>query len=94
MLDDNLSQLEQELELIPETAKEINANQRLFLSWFSNIWHLLTDAFIYKSKIQVLQCCDRDGNLCWYVYDPITHQFAWLESEDEIRVWIEQLYRR
>ncbi|HEY9634793.1 MAG TPA: hypothetical protein V6D14_15430 [Coleofasciculaceae cyanobacterium] len=41
----------------------------------------------------VRQSRDRKGYVWWYVYDPKTEQRAYLASEEEVLLWLEERYR-
>lgn len=68
-------------------------NQPKILSWFGAFWCWFVDRFAFSSELQVRQRHDRDGNLWWDIYDPITKRSAQFSSESEVRVWIEQSYQ-
>ena len=47
------------------------------------------------SDLQVWHESDRYGHIsCWRAYDPTTGRSACFGSEEEMRMWIEQLYYR
>jgi hypothetical protein len=46
-----------------------------------------------SQELQVWQKVDRNGNIYWRAYDPITGKSFTSGSESDIRAWIEQLYR-
>jgi hypothetical protein len=39
---------------------------------------------------QITQVCDRRGQLWWQVYDPMTGQTKYLDSETEVQIWLEE----
>lgn len=45
-----------------------------------------------QPEIKVWQRQDRFGNEYWEVYDPNTNRSASLGSEEEVRIWIEELF--
>ncbi|MBE9180543.1 hypothetical protein IQ268_18440 [Oculatella sp. LEGE 06141] len=47
-----------------------------------------------SSEPQIRQLRDRDGNVQWRSYDPITGQINFFSSEVEVRTWLEQRYYR
>ena len=62
------------------------------LSRLQRVWQFITDSLSHPSELEVRETYDRSGNLWWYVYDPKTGRSAWLDSEDEVRIWIEKNY--
>jgi hypothetical protein len=42
---------------------------------------------------EIWQTLGRDGTLWWHVYDPMTGRTADLESEEEVRIWLEERLR-
>lgn len=41
---------------------------------------------------KINQKCDRQGNIYWQIYDPVTRQYASFASEKEVRIWLEKRY--
>lgn len=59
---------------------------------FLNVWRWFVD-FIYRQpEPEVWERRDRQGNIYWFAYDPATGQSAYLASEQEVMMWIEQIY--
>jgi hypothetical protein len=54
------------------------------------IWYWLTNCFENPSEPCISQWCDRSGNRWWHAHNPTTGESAWLNSVDEIRVWLDQ----
>jgi hypothetical protein len=46
---------------------------------------------LVKSRVEpeIKQKCDRAGNKYWRVYDPISGSYCYLNSEQEVRVWLD-----
>ncbi|NJM65993.1 MAG: hypothetical protein HC851_10165 [Acaryochloris sp. RU_4_1] len=78
----------------PKSEPETRPQRFTLLSWLGRYWQALLDSFSCQSEFRIRQRRDRQGNLWWIVYDPITNQSAQLASEDEVRLWIEQFYQR
>lgn len=53
----------------------------------------LVSELIVKSELQV-EMLDRGDSVGWYAFDPKTKQQFLTDSEDEMRVWIEQHYQK
>jgi hypothetical protein len=41
---------------------------------------------------QIVQKCDRSGNVYWQIYDPISGFHCSLNSEQEVREWLDTRY--
>ncbi len=64
--------------------------------FWHQIWQLLTQP-IERPRLQmslpepqITQICDRQGQVWWQVYDPLTGQTKYLDSETEVRIWLEE----
>lgn len=55
---------------------------------------ILGDLFLHSSEPKIQQKRDRSGNLYFKVYDPMTQHSCTLDSEREVRVWLEKRYYR
>jgi hypothetical protein len=58
------------------------------------IWHSVTELFAPSSELRVFTGRDRYGNTYYRVYDALTQDFHRFESENEVRIWLEQRYYR
>lgn len=78
-------------DLPPECRISISASLwNKFSQFCQNLLHnLLAD----PQQIQVKQKVDRQGNIYWRAYDPVTGKSFASGSETDICMWIEQLYR-
>ncbi|HEY9642549.1 MAG TPA: hypothetical protein V6C57_18835 [Coleofasciculaceae cyanobacterium] len=56
---------------------------------FSNIWKAIATVDLDP---RVCQERDRYGRSYWHVFDPITNQDQFFDTEDEVCVWLEQRY--
>ena len=65
-----------------------------FLLGIKKIVQLLNKAFIGSNELRVWQTYDRYGNNWWHAYAPLTGRYTCVESEAEMRVWIEKRYYR
>lgn len=57
-----------------------------------NLWNWLIDSYTHQPEPKVWQSTDRQGQLCWHAYDPVTNRSFWCASEDEMRCWLEERY--
>jgi len=46
------------------------------------------------NEIEIWQSRDRHGNLLWNVRDRLSGRSAQLDSEREVRIWLEERYHR
>jgi len=46
------------------------------------------------NKLEIWQSRDRHGNLLWNVRDRLSGRSAQLDSEREVRIWLEERYSR
>lgn len=81
-----------ELSSLPElevTTCKPNLKERIL-----SIWESLVVSLIQPQELCVWSTSNRNGNMYWSAYDPITHQSIHKVSEQEILVWIENLHNR
>ncbi|HEY9649105.1 MAG TPA: hypothetical protein V6C95_00470 [Coleofasciculaceae cyanobacterium] len=57
----------------------------------SGLEHLI-DFLKLSNEPRIWKTTDRQGNTVWRVYDPVSDRAVSLESEDEIRSWLEKRY--
>ena len=61
-----------------------------------SLWRLLNQPIGFQphnlihSEPEVRQTLDQTGQTWWTVYDPLTGQTAYLESEAEVQIWLEE----
>jgi hypothetical protein len=86
--------LSAKLELQPQPTLDIasdsciTALSRTLTNWGKTI----AKAVMSQSEPQICRMIDCQGNISWYVYDPITRTHGYFESEDDVRVWFEKRY--
>ncbi|MBW4473630.1 MAG: hypothetical protein KME45_25125 [Stenomitos rutilans HA7619-LM2] len=64
-------------------------------SLLRKLWHWLNQPINFEhsfspSEPEIQQTLDRTGQTWWKVYDPLTGQTAYLESEAEVHIWLEE----
>lgn len=64
----------------------------LIFSAFRRVSQGLIPKFIGSNELRVWQSYDRFGNNWWHAYDPVTGRHTSVNSEAELRVWIETRY--
>lgn len=52
----------------------------------------IAEYFTSQSEIKIWQLQARSGKTYWRVYDPNTNRSATFSSEEEVRIWIEELF--
>jgi hypothetical protein len=62
---------------------------------WQTLWTCLTQPILEwnlsnASEPEVRRIADQNGHAWWYVYDPITGQKTYLESEEEVQIWLEE----
>ncbi|MEH1826943.1 MAG: hypothetical protein V7L22_16530 [Nostoc sp.] len=71
--------------------KKVNFNfwKSLNIIWENFVKKLLSN----PNELQVWQKVDRQGNIYWQAYDPVTGKSFSSGSQTDVCMWIEQLYR-
>ncbi len=88
------------MEIKPSDASFLLPNERLekhpikfsIVPILRKIVQRLTEIFIESNELQIGQTYDRFGNNWWHVYDPVTGRHASVDSEEQLRAWIEERY--
>ena len=63
---------------------------------WQTLWRLLNQPIRFepyrrtRPEPEVRQTLDQKGQTWWTVYDPLTGQTAYLESESEVQIWLEE----
>lgn len=73
--------LYRQLELIPEPAS--------FTSQLGQLWRQLIKFLSCEAEPHICSIADVNGQLWWQVYDPRTGRSIWFDSEQELRIWLE-----
>lgn len=56
------------------------------------VWTRFIELFAPSSDVRIFTGCDRHGITYYRVYDVSTQDFHHFESEDELRIWLENRY--
>ena len=80
------------LEFHPHPAVQAEAKQPTPLAQLKVLAQRLIHWLVTKPELTVKQKVNRSGNVFWYVYDPMTERTAYLTSEEEVRIWIEERF--
>lgn len=81
-------QLYQELEFNIDTKNGFPTH--ILASWLRKIWQFISEDGSNREP-QIWQRRSRDGNLYYCAYDPISGRSLNCASEDEVRMWLEEL---
>lgn len=82
----------QELELIFNPEPRAKAGKAKFVLWLSKVWKLFTETLTQSEEPRIRLSKNKTGEVRWSVNDPRTGRKAILYSEEEVRIWLEQLY--
>ena len=63
-----------------------------FATFINNICERFVTLINHASELKVWQSSDRAGHKWWNAYDPTTGNSISLDSEAEMRMWIEERY--
>jgi hypothetical protein len=78
-----------------ESNTDHNQSSRFnIVEYLKRLGDRIVEYFNSQSEIKVWQRQDRFGNEYWEVYDPNTHRSASFDSEEEVRIWIEELFHQ
>jgi len=82
------------LEAIFNQESQPEVKKPTFLSGLNKILHRLMKIFVGSNDLRIWQAYDNFGNNWWHAYDPLTGRYTSVESELEMRAWIERHYYR
>lgn len=78
---------------LPDTTQlKATATDSGPIAFLKTVWQGLSRSMTGGNDLRVWQASDEDGYMHWRAYDPVTGETAICDSEDEMRVWIEQRY--
>lgn len=61
---------------------------------FQTVGTWLSQHLCNADEPRVWKTGDRTGQVLWHAYDPLTNKYAAFDSENEIRVWLEERYNQ
>lgn len=79
----------EKLVVVWEQKNQSQAKPRL-LSGLSKVLSRLMEFLVAGDELRIWQSSDRFGNTVWNAYDPVTNRSTSLDSEAELRTWIEE----
>jgi len=86
--------LEQSFEKLMVAPSAVRHSAKGQGQWVRSLLRQILNFLAGKESIQIQQRCDRSGSLYWVVYDPHLRNHLRFDSEQEVRVWLEQRYRQ
>lgn len=64
----------------------------VIISALKRISEYLRESIVGRNELRVWQTSDHFGNQRWHAYDPVTGRHTTVNSEAELRAWIERRY--
>ncbi|MCU0569042.1 MAG: hypothetical protein MUF49_20880 [Oculatellaceae cyanobacterium Prado106] len=80
--------------IAPPSFRNENAQPSGLIARWKQMWQFLTDYLFKGDELQVWQKCDRHGNTWWEAYDPVSGRSLSYATEQEVRMWLEQVRYR
>lgn len=82
------------LELLYQKTEPTSVKQSQVFSFLNRLWQQLVIGLTKAQEPQIWQSYDRQKNLWWHGYDPITGRSICRDSEAEMRIWLEERYHQ
>lgn len=73
----------------PQSAGNLEPVTSKIKGLIGKFWNAIT---VVNVDPQIRQEYDRQGNLQWRVFDPVTTKSRFFDSEDDVCAWLEQRY--
>lgn len=80
------------LELIVKDTEENKIKTHKLSSVFKQFWQHLVTSIVQGQEPRIWQHTDRTGKILWHGYDPHTQRSICVDSEAEMRIWLEERY--
>ncbi len=89
-----LQLLEQEQRQLAKLTGSASQSQLIsgMLTWLKSLTQTVVDALNQPHELEVQQITDPAGVSWWYAWDPRTGKCLYADTENEVRMWIEQNY--
>ncbi|MBD3887211.1 hypothetical protein IFO70_37090 [Phormidium tenue FACHB-886] len=81
---------DRKLALPHELLSQTSLNWKLLIKQCDRLWQALVRSVQTRQEPQVTQLRDRQGHSYFKIYDPLTEQHHYVDSEQEARIWLEQ----
>jgi hypothetical protein len=72
-------------------SKGFSVGQNI-LNSLKQITAIFFNALVSKPEPKIWQKKDAEGNIIWHTYDPVSGYQARFDTEQEVRVWLEERY--
>ncbi|PSB18671.1 hypothetical protein C7B65_14180 [Phormidesmis priestleyi ULC007] len=70
----------------------IISNEGEFQMNLRHLWNDLSNVLVNRLEPRIIEKHDRCGQSYYEVYDPTSQKFSSLNSEKEVRAWLDQRY--
>lgn len=80
------------LELLVSDTEENKSQTRKLSSVLNQFWQHLVTSITQGQEPRIWQHTDRTGKIWWHGYDPHTERSIRVDSEAEMRIWLEERY--
>ncbi|MBD1910814.1 MULTISPECIES: hypothetical protein [unclassified Leptolyngbya] len=84
--------LEQSLEQLLSPTTAAHYPNRAKQAWLQPLLTKLLNFFTGNQSVCIEQRRDRNGNSFWYAYDPATRSHHQFDTEQEVRIWLDQRF--
>ncbi|GAB4446177.1 MAG: hypothetical protein OHK0035_40420 [Cyanobacteria bacterium J069] len=71
----------------------INLNAKVSF-WMNEIWKAIAHRLTASGELQIRKVKTRSGELIWQIDDPITGYRTKLQTEAEVRIWLDQRFHQ
>lgn len=66
-----------------------------WLQWLHQIRNLAVNALVKQDEPRIYVISTQSGRTYWKIHDPVTNRLIYLDSEQDVRVWLDQqFYKR
>jgi hypothetical protein len=80
------------LEHLVQETEDNKRKTRKLSSFFHQFWQHLVTSIVQGQEPRIWQHTDRTGQVWWHGYDPNTGRSICVDSEEEMRIWLEERY--
>lgn len=84
--------LEQSLERLLSATSAAHYPNRAKQAWLKPLLTKFLNFMTGNESIQIVQRRDRYGDTYWDAYDPATHSHHRFDTEQEVRIWLDQRF--
>lgn len=77
---------------LPSQVLSKTSVKQLVSAAVKKVLQILVESFIGSNELRIWQTYDQYGNNWWHAYDPVTGRHTSVQTESELRAWIERRY--